>query len=102
MASVRNHVPRRQSTAVSSEAWAKLRERAVLACKGRLLLSGSVVLASLKAAVWHAASAKRRTRASDPNPAENATGATEDQISRSEGEEEAEEGEDATSKIHLG
>ena len=38
-------------TAVSSEAWAKLREWAVLAGLGRLLLSGSVVLASLKAAV---------------------------------------------------
>ena len=40
-----------RSTAVSSEAWAKLREWAILAGKGRLLLSGSVVLASLKAAV---------------------------------------------------
>ena len=39
------------NTAVSSEAWAKLREWAILAGKGRLLLSGSVVLASLKAAV---------------------------------------------------
>ena len=38
-------------TAVSSEAWAKLREWAILAGKGRLLLSGSVVLASLKAPV---------------------------------------------------
>ena len=38
-------------TAVLSEAWAKLREWAVLASQGRLLLSGSVVLASLKAAV---------------------------------------------------
>ena len=38
-------------TTVSSEAWAKLREWAVLAGKGRLLLSGSVVLASLKAPV---------------------------------------------------
>ena len=36
-------------TAVSSEARAKLREWAVLAGKGRLLLSGSVLLASLKA-----------------------------------------------------
>ena len=36
---------------MSSEAWAKLREWAILAGKGRLLLSGSVVLASLKAAV---------------------------------------------------
>ena len=40
-----------ESTAVSSEAWAKLREWAVLAALGRLLLLGSVVLASLKAAV---------------------------------------------------
>ena len=40
------------STAVSSEAWAKLREWAVLASQGQLLLSGSVVLASLKAAVF--------------------------------------------------
>ena len=40
------------STAVSSEAWAKLREWAILAGKGRLLPSGSVVLASLKAAVF--------------------------------------------------
>ena len=39
------------NTAVSSEAWAKLREWAILTGKGRLLLSGSVVLASLKAAV---------------------------------------------------
>ena len=38
-------------TAVLSEAWAKLREWAILAGKGQLLLSGSVVLASLKAAV---------------------------------------------------
>ena len=38
-------------TAVSSEAWAKLREWAILAGKGWLLLSGSVVLFSLKAAV---------------------------------------------------
>ena len=37
---------------VSSEAWAKLREWAILASKGRLLLSGSIVLASLKAAVF--------------------------------------------------
>ena len=38
-------------TAVSSEAWAKLCEWAILAGKGQLLLSGSVVHASLKAAV---------------------------------------------------
>ena len=38
-------------TAVLSEAWAKLREWAILAGKGWLLLSGSVVLASLKASV---------------------------------------------------
>ena len=41
----------KKCTAVSSEAWAKLREWAILAGNGRLLLSGSVVLASLKAAV---------------------------------------------------
>ena len=46
--------------------------------------------------------ANARAQAILSGPAENATGATEDQISRSEGEEEAEEGEDATSKIHLG
>ena len=39
------------TTAVSSEAWVKLREWAILANKNQLLLSGSVVLASLKAAV---------------------------------------------------
>ena len=39
------------STALSREAWAKLGEWAILAGKGRLLLSGSIVLASLKAAV---------------------------------------------------
>ena len=38
-------------TAVSSEAWAKLREWAILASKGRLLLSGSVAHASLETAV---------------------------------------------------
>ena len=38
-------------TAVLSEAWAKLREWAFMAGKGRLLLSGSIVRASLKAAV---------------------------------------------------
>ena len=45
-------------TAVLSEARAKLREWAVLAGKGWLPLSGSVVLASLKAAVlgvWYIA-----------------------------------------------
>ena len=40
-----------QSTAVSSEAWAKLRDWASVACRGRLLLSGSVAHASLKTAV---------------------------------------------------
>ena len=53
---------------VSSEAWAKLREWAILAGKGRLLLSGSVVLASLKAAVFTArinASAKTFSRLSN-------------------------------------
>ena len=39
------------ATAVSSEARAKLREWAVLAGKGRLLLSGSIVLVLLKAPV---------------------------------------------------
>ena len=39
------------STAVSSEAWAKLRDWASMAGKGRLLLSGSVDHASLKTAV---------------------------------------------------
>ena len=43
--------PKGLCTAVLSEAWAKLREWAVLASQGQLLLSGSVVLASLKAAV---------------------------------------------------
>ena len=38
------------STAVLSEARTKLCDRAVLAGKGQLLLSASVVLASLKAA----------------------------------------------------
>ena len=39
------------STAVSSEAWAKLRDWASMAGNGRLLLSGSVAHASLKIAV---------------------------------------------------
>ena len=39
------------STAVSSEAWAKLRDWASVADRGRLLLSGSVAHASLKTAV---------------------------------------------------
>ena len=38
-------------TAVSSEAWAKLRDWASVAVRGRLLLSGSVAHASLKTAV---------------------------------------------------
>ena len=38
-------------TAVSSEAWAKLRDRASVAGRGRLLLSGGVAHASLKTAV---------------------------------------------------
>ena len=38
-------------TAVSSEAWAKLRDWASVAGMGRLLLSGSVAHASLKTAV---------------------------------------------------
>ena len=39
------------STAVSSEAWAKLRVWASVAGRGRLLLSGSVAHASLETAV---------------------------------------------------
>ena len=39
------------STAVSSEAWAKLRDWASVAGRGRLLLSGSVAHGSLKTAV---------------------------------------------------
>ena len=38
-------------TAVSSEAWAKLRDWASVAGKGRLLLSGSVAHASLETSV---------------------------------------------------
>ena len=41
----------KDSTAVSSEAWAKLRDWASVAARGRLLLSGSVAHASLKTAV---------------------------------------------------
>ena len=39
------------STAVSSEAWAKLRDWASVAGRGLLLLSGSIAHASLKSAV---------------------------------------------------
>ena len=39
-------------TAVSSEAWAKLRDWASVAGRGRLLLSGSVAHASLKTTVY--------------------------------------------------
>ena len=39
------------STAVSSEAWAKLRDWASVASRGWLLLSGSIAHASLKTAV---------------------------------------------------
>ena len=39
-------------TAVSSEAWAKLRDWASMAGRGRLLLSGSVAHPSLKTAVY--------------------------------------------------
>ena len=42
---------RNTRTAVSSEAWAKLRGWASVASRGRLLLSGSVAHASLKTAV---------------------------------------------------
>ena len=41
-----------ESAAVLSEAWAKLGDWAVLAGQGRLLLTGSIVLASLKTAVY--------------------------------------------------
>ena len=40
-------------TAVSSEAWAKLRDWASMAGRGRLLLSGSFAHASLETAVQH-------------------------------------------------
>ena len=40
-----------QCTAVSSEAWAKLRDWASVASRGRLLVSGSIAHASLKTAV---------------------------------------------------
>ena len=40
-------------TAVSSEAWAKSRDWANVAARGRLLLSGSVAHVSLKIAVSH-------------------------------------------------
>ena len=40
------------STVVSSEAWAKLRDWARVAGRGRLLLSGSFAHASLKTAVF--------------------------------------------------
>ena len=39
-------------TAVSSEAWAMLRDWASVAARGRLLLSGSFAHASLKTVVW--------------------------------------------------
>ena len=44
-------VGRKHCTAVSSEAWAKLRDWASVAGRGRLLLSGSVAHASLETAV---------------------------------------------------
>ena len=46
-------IPGFGSTAVSSEAWAKLRDWASVAGRGRLLLSGSVAYASLKTAVHY-------------------------------------------------
>ena len=49
-------------TAVSSEVWAKLRDWASVAGKGRLLLSGSIVLASLKAAVQLATAPRFRAK----------------------------------------
>ena len=42
-----------KSTAVSSEAWAKLRDWASVAGRGWLLLSGSIAHASLKTAVLY-------------------------------------------------
>ena len=57
IATTQNHVRIRYmvkySTAVSSEAWAKLRDWASVAGRGRLLLSGSVAHASLKTAVFN-------------------------------------------------
>ena len=51
----KNRAPKTQpsfvGTAVSSEAWAKLRDWASVAARGRLLLSGTIAHASLKAAV---------------------------------------------------
>ena len=41
------------STAVLSEAWAKLRDWASVAGRGRLLLSGSIAHASLKTAALY-------------------------------------------------
>ena len=43
--------PVKTNTAVSSEAWAKLRDWASVAGRGRLLLSGSIAHASVKTAV---------------------------------------------------
>ena len=57
-------------TAVSSEAWAKLHEWAILAGKGWLLLSGSVVLASLKAPVFSALVKGLGPAAADPSKLE--------------------------------
>ena len=61
-----NLVRTQKSTAVLSEAWAKLRDWASVAVRGRLLLSGSVAHASLKTAVqrgrsafWHLAHCDR-------------------------------------------
>ena len=48
------------NTAVSSEAWAKLRDWASVAGRGRLLLSGSVAHASLETAVLKLESIKAR------------------------------------------
>ena len=44
-------MPLKRVTAVSREAWAKLRDWACVAVRGRLLLSGSIAHASLKTTV---------------------------------------------------
>ena len=54
------HFLRIFSTAVSSEAWAKLRDLASVAARGWLLLSGSVVHASLETAVGVASEKRSR------------------------------------------
>ena len=55
------------STAVSSEAWAKLRDWASVAGKGRLLLSGSVTHASLETAVHNSTKSATATEDAHSN-----------------------------------